>query len=157
MACEKARRSWRVRIVTSVTDKLPPTPSMRSLHKPRPVFPPHMASIGGYCCRCCCVCSSEKSSGSSSSSTTKPIMKSVTSKQMELALSPSRLAEEEMAELIFWKVFVSLCTSFEARVCALMCPRWCVRADVCACVQTGLHLKSRSSANKASCLLLGWS
>lgn len=46
---------------------------------------------------------------------------------MELALSPSRLAEEEMAELIFWKVFVSLCRSFEARVCALMCPRWCVR------------------------------
>lgn len=129
MACEKARRSWRVWIVTSVTDKLPPTPSMRSLHKPRPVFPPHMASIEGYCCRCCCACSSEKKTAAAAArhSTTKLIMKSVTSKQMELALSPSRWAEEEMAELIFWKVFVSLCTSFKGRVCALMYPRRCVR------------------------------
>lgn len=49
LACEKAARSWRVRIVTSATDWLPPTPSMQYLHKLRPVFPPHMASIGGYC------------------------------------------------------------------------------------------------------------
>lgn len=74
VACETAGRSWRVGIVTSVTSGLPPTPSMQSLHKLRPVFPQHMASIGGYCrcccrrrrrccccfCRCCCVCGSEK-------------------------------------------------------------------------------------------------
>lgn len=63
----KAKRSWRVRLVTSVTSRLPPTSSMRSLHKLGPVFPPHMASIGVYrhrcccgcCCCCCCVCSSQ--------------------------------------------------------------------------------------------------
>lgn len=45
--------------------------------------------------------------------------------------------------LISWEVFVSLCV----RVC--LC--------ICLCVWTDLYLKCRSSANKASCLLLGWS
>lgn len=59
----RARRSWRVGIVTSASGGLPPTPSMQPLHKLRPVFPQHMASIGGYrshrrFCSCCCVCGS---------------------------------------------------------------------------------------------------
>lgn len=88
MACEEAKRSWRVRIVTSVTGRLPPTPSMQSLHKPRPVFPPHMASIGGYCCCCCCcVCSHEKKKKNSRHSSTNLIIKSVAGKQMESAVS----------------------------------------------------------------------
>lgn len=45
-AC-KGQTCWRVGIMTSVTRRVPPTPSMKTLHKQMPVFPQHMASIGG--------------------------------------------------------------------------------------------------------------
>lgn len=45
-AC-KGQTCWRVGITTSVTRRVPPTPSMQALHKQMPVFPQHMASIGG--------------------------------------------------------------------------------------------------------------
>lgn len=88
MAREKAKGSWRVGIVTSVTSRLPPTLSMQSLHKLRPVFPQHMASIGDYCCHCCCVCSSGGKKRARHSSTNL-IMKSVAGRQIELAVGIS--------------------------------------------------------------------
>lgn len=138
MACKKAKRSWRVRIVTSVTGRLPPTPSMQSLHKLRPVFPPHMASIGGYCCCCCCVCSSDKNTHThtqkkkkSRRSSTNLIMKSVTGKQIELAVSLSRgyfcgacwigRRRRDGCVVLSWFLEKSLSVYVHACVCSCVC------------------------------------
>lgn len=43
----KGQTCWRVGITTSVRRRFPPTPSMHALHKRKPVFAQHMASIGG--------------------------------------------------------------------------------------------------------------
>ena len=154
MACEKAKRSWRVRIVTSVTGRLPPTPSMQSLHKLRPVFPPHMASIGGYCC---CVCSSEKKKkegkkkkqpATARHSSTNLIMKSVACKQKSSWQRRSDIWYVCGALVEMWRDGYMGFSWFLEKYLSIC---------VCVCVWTGLYLKSRFSANKASCLLLGWS
>lgn len=86
LTIEMPPSAWRVRsqeeLACSDRDlrdrHLPPTPSMQSLHKPKPVFPPHMASIGGSCC-CCCVCSYRKQKNKTARrSSANLIMKSVT-------------------------------------------------------------------------------
>lgn len=146
MECEKAKRSWCVRIVTSMTGRLPPTPSMQSLHKLRPVFPPHMASIGGYCC-CCCVCSSKKITARHSS--TNLIMKSVVGKQIELAVSLSVgyfcgvrwIGSGDCCIVFSWLLEKSFSICAQAWCVCLLC--------VYVCAWTGLGLKSRSSANKS--------
>ncbi len=148
MACEKAKRSWRVRIVTSVTGRLPPTPSMQSLHKLRPVFPPHMASIGGYCCCCCCcccVCSSEQN---------KKKKKQPGIARQTWLWSQWPANRSNWCHLVL-VISVVLTLDFFKNLCLSVCVH--VRVCLYVCLWTGPYLKSRSSANRASCLLLGWS
>lgn len=144
MAREKAKRSWRVGIVTSVTSRLPPTPSMQSLHKLRPVFPQHMASIGGYCCSCCCcVCSSEKREPGIARQTWlwNQLLADKSSWQCPLVVDIS---------VVGWQKRRWLYTFLLKSLCLFVC------VYVYVCVWTGLYLNSHSSANKANCLLLGW-
>lgn len=165
MACEKAKRSWCVRIVTSVTGRLPPTPSMQSLHKLRSVFPPHMASIGAYCC--CCVCSTEKKKKTPNKtktarhSSTDLIMKSLTGKQLPVSQSRGYFCGDHLTgrrknrHVIFPLLFIIINTSGKVLVYLCLCFHACVWVYLYVCVWTSLYLKSCSSANKASCLLLG--